>query len=232
VTACVFASDLHGRLDRYEKLFDVIEAEHPDAVFLGGDLLPNAPSFRPSSSHVSDDFVNGFLVTKLGALRDRLGSVYPEVFVILGNDDPRIEEAAVLDAATTGVWTYLHNSRRPLGSYMAYGYSYVPPTPFRLKDWERYDVSRYVDPGCTPPSEGWLSVPVPQNELEWSTIREDLEKLTGDVDLSNAVFLFHSPPYKTKLDRAALDGQKVDHVPLDVHVGSVAIERFIKARNC
>ncbi len=32
------------------------------------------------------------------------------------------------------------------------------------------------------------------------------------------------------LDRAALDGKFVDHVPLDVHVGSIAMQRFIAAR--
>jgi Icc-related predicted phosphoesterase len=42
--------------------------------------------------------------------------------------------------------------------------------------------------------------------------------------------LFHAPPHQTKLDRAALDGKMVDHVPLDVHVGSIAIRRFIEAR--
>ncbi len=230
MTACVFASDLHGRLDRYEKLFGVIEAERPDAVFLGGDLLPNDPVLRRPASLTSGDFVNGFLVRKLGSLRARLGSAYPEVFIILGNDDPRAEEAAILDAVATGIWIYVHNSRTPLGSYVVYGYAYVPPTPFTLKDWERYDVSRYVDPGCVPPTEGTLSFPVPHSELEWTTIKGDLDDLTGDGDLSSAIFLFHSPPYNTKLDRAALDGRKVDHVPLDVHVGSIAIERFIETR--
>ena len=47
-------------------------------------------------------------------------------------------------------------------------------------------------------------------------------------DLDKSIFLFHAPPYKTKLDRAALDNQKIDHVPLDVHVGSIAIKRFIE----
>jgi Icc-related predicted phosphoesterase len=48
--------------------------------------------------------------------------------------------------------------------------------------------------------------------------------------VSRAVFLFHSPPHQTALDRAALDGIAVDHAPLDVHVGSIAVRRFIEAR--
>jgi len=34
----------------------------------------------------------------------------------------------------------------------------VPPTPFLLKDWEKYDVSAYVDPGCVSPEEGYHRV--------------------------------------------------------------------------
>ena len=110
-----------------------------------------------------------------------------------------------------------------------YGYAHVPPTPFRLKDWERYDVSRYVDPGCVPPEEGSLTVPVDEAELRYGTIEQDLVGLAGSDDLERAILLCHGPPYLC-LDRAALDGVKVDHAPLDVHVGSVALRRFIEAR--
>ncbi|HUX65553.1 MAG TPA: hypothetical protein VMV42_00260, partial [archaeon] len=43
-------------------------------------------------------------------------------------------------------------------------------------------------------------------------------------------FSFSFSPYQTHLDRAALDGRQVDSVPLDVHVGSIAIRRFIETR--
>jgi Icc-related predicted phosphoesterase len=99
-----------------------------------------------------------------------------------------------------------------------------------LKDWEKYDVSRYVDPGCLSPEKGVRSIPVSAREIRLATIKQDLEQLTSEEDLSEAVFLFHSPPHRTLLDRAALDGKMVDHVPLDVHVGSIAIRRFIEAR--
>jgi hypothetical protein len=96
-----------------------------------------------------------------------------------------------------------------------------------LKDWERYDVSRFVDPGCVSPEDGHRSVPVPGGETRRDTIAADLEALAGGDDLTRAVFLFHAPPYRSALDRAALDGRTVDHAPVDVHVGSIAIRRFI-----
>ena len=108
--------------------------------------------------------------------------------------------------------------------------AYVPPTPFRLKDWERYDVSHYVEPGCSDPAEGWHTAPTPGRETRRDTIREDLDYLAAGVDGGRTILLAHTPPYRTALDRAALDGKSVDHAPLDVHVGSIALRRFIEAR--
>ena len=230
MTPCFFASDLHGHKDRYLKLFQAIRAEKPRAVFLGGDLLPNPMCSMTSPDKSLDDFINGFLVTEFNTLQTLLGPRYPRVFTILGNDDGRFEEASILDAATRGVWEYVHGRSVNFDRFKVYGYAFVPPTPFLLKDWERYDVSRYVDPGCISPENGWRSIPVSEKEMRHSTIKKDLELLTGKDTLENAVILFHSPPYNTKLDRADLDGRMIDYVPLDVHVGSIAIQRFIEAR--
>ena len=219
---CFFASDLHGHADRYEKLCEAIRQERPAAVFLGGDLLPHTLT--------APAFLEGYLVPRLEQLRTDVGDAYPRVFVILGNDDPRAAEAAVAEAAGRGVWEYVHGRRISWGTLEVWGYACVPPTPFTLKDWERYDVSRHLEPGCIAPDEGWHTVEVPERDLECGTIREDLERLAGGADLARAVFLFHTPPYDTGLDRAALDGRTVDHVPLDVHVGSIAVRRFIDAR--
>ncbi len=230
MTPCCFATDLHGQLDRYEKLFYLLAEDSPRALFLGGDLLPSGLMPRTGGDPRHVDFLNEFLAVELDRLKRRLGDRYPSIFVILGNDDARFEEAAVLEVGARGLWTYLHDRRAQVAGYPVYGYAYVPPTPFLLKDWERYDVSRYVDPGCVSPEEGRRSVPVSANEARYSTISGDLDELVGQDDVRNAVFLFHTPPYRTALDRAALDGQTVDHVPLDVHVGSIAVRRLVEER--
>lgn len=61
--------------------------------------------------------------------------------------------------------------------------------------------------------------------MKWGTIQGELESLVGDDSLSQAVFLFHTPPYDTALDRAGLDGRTYEHVPLDLHVGSITAEK-------
>jgi len=223
-----FVSDMHGRVARYRRLFESVRDERPDAVLLGGDLLPMG--LIAGDEQVDGGFIEDFLGGELSRLRDDLGSGYPVFIVILGNDDPRHYETAALELETAGLWRYAHGRRIECDAMTVYGYSHVPPTPFLLKDWERYDVSRFVDPGAVSPEEGHRSVPVEAHRVRNATIKDDLQKLAGGDDLSRAVFLFHSPPHRTRLDRAALDGQMVDHVPVDVHVGSVAIRRFIEER--
>jgi Icc-related predicted phosphoesterase len=225
-TRCVFVSDLHGITERYRKLWAVIEAERPQAVFLGGDLLPN----HWGSTLGGGDFVHDFLVPGFRGLRSTVESGYPRVFLILGNDDDRAREPAFFDGEGEGLWSYVHERWDAVGASQVLGYSYVPPTPFQLKDWERYDVSRFTDPGCVSPERGVRTVPVNPDSVRFGTIADDLERLAAGHDFERTVILFHSPPYGTDLDRAALDNQLVDHVPVDVHVGSIAIQRFIESR--
>ena len=219
-----FASDLHGRLDRLEKLFEWIRADAPAAVLLGGDLLPGPGA--PATA-AFDDFVLDYLAPALSELRQAMGARYPRVGAIMGNDDPRAYEDSFRELERLGLWTYLHDRVVQWDGHPVAGYAFVPPTPFRLKDWEKYDVSRYLDPGCLAPTEGARSVE-PDYDPRYSTIARDLAALSQRLQPERAIVLFHSPPYRTVLDRAALDSVVVDHVPLDVHVGSIAIRRFIE----
>ena len=222
MSLCFFVSDLHGHLNRYQVLFSKILEEKPAAVFLGGDLLPSFGNMREGN------FIQDYLSPEFMKLKISLEDDYPRVFLILGNDDSRrVEEDLISCMMKEGVWEYIHNQSAQFGSHTIFGYAYVPPTPFMNKDWERYDVSRYVDPGCVPLDEGWHSVEQAENIIQYATIKQDLEDIIGENDLSNSIFLFHTPPYQTKLDRAGLDGKMIDHVPVDLHVGSIAVKDMI-----
>jgi Icc-related predicted phosphoesterase len=226
----LFVSDLHGRTDRYKKLFSAIAEERPHAVFLGGDLLPSGLRAMEGKIPTPDDFIGDLIAPALVDIKRSLGADYPRVFAIFGNDDLRTLEGDMKALEDDGLLTYIHGRKSTLDSWTVYGYAYVNPTPFHLKDWERYDVSRYVDPGCVSPEEGRYSVEVSHSEKRYSTMKEDLDRLVGDEDLEHAILLFHAPPYDTDLDRAALDGKSVEGVPLDVHIGSIAVQRFVEER--
>ena len=94
--------------------------------------------------------------------------------------------------------SYVHGRKAMFAGFNVYGYACVPPTPFLLKDWERYDVSRYVDPGCISPEEGRRSVAVEESDVKWRTIAKDLDSLVNDDSVDRAIFLFHTRPYDTR----------------------------------
>jgi len=227
LTTCLFVSDLHGHLHKYESLFKSIVSRRPGIVFIGGDYLPSG--FLPGAAQPRD-FVDGFLIPGLKSVRATLAERYPAIFLIMGNDDERAEEHMALTMEREGLLQYVHDKMVGIESFQICGYSYVPPTPFLLKDWERYDVSRYVDPGSVSPEDGRVSVAISHRERRLLTIKADLERLTGEGSLERTVFLFHAPPHDTCLDRADLDGVRVEGVQLDLHVGSIAIRRFIETR--
>jgi Icc-related predicted phosphoesterase len=226
---CAYVSDLHGSRQRIESLSDILQRRIPDVLFVGGDILSVAHLTGSDASGAAIVGLDQF-ADLLSGLRDRLSDSYPQIFMILGNDDTKGPESTVQQGESDGLWIYVHNRKIEFRGYSIYGYSYVNPTPFLWKDWEKYDVSRYVDPRCISPEEGYRSEQLDPHEIRYSTISKDLDELSGRNDLSNSVFLFHAPPYQTMLDRAALDGQTIDHAPLDIHIGSIAIQRFIESR--
>ena len=201
----------------------------PPCFLAGTCSLPDSHSPAPLRSAKSE-FVPSYLIPLFTKARESLGNDYPPIFLILGNDDPACEQERFLAGQALGLWQQIHKRVMLFGDAPIYGFACVPPTPFPLKDWESYDVSRYVPPGCVSPEEGYRSVPMEPNEIKWGTIQKDLAMLAGEDSLDHAVFLFHTPPYDTPLDRAALDGKTYEHVALDLHVGSIAVRRFIEER--
>lgn len=223
----IFVTDLHGHTEKYFKLLDAVLTKKPKILFIAGDLSNHIKKY---SQEPGENFYTDFLQNQFSKLRKKLKDEYPEVFIIMGNDDPRVEESALQEGEVKELWHYVHSKTFTCYGYKIYGYSFCPPSPFQLKDWEKYDVSRYVDPGCISPEEGFRTVEIPFNGNKYSTIEKDLKELVIETDLSKSIFLFHTPPYKTNLDRAALDNKMIDHVPVDVHVGSIAVKKFIKAK--
>jgi len=217
----LFISDLHGNKKKISSLFDHIKETLPDAVFFGGDLLPNSYSLKESM----DEFINEIYLRPISSIKNQKPSI--RFFFILGNDDPKTYESIFLTADEEDLIDYVHMKTVSYQNYFVTGYACIPPTPFQLKDWERYDVSRFLDLGVIPPEEGIHSVIFDPDEIKYGTIKEDLEKLIQNAQPQKTIFLFHSPPYNTHLDRADLDGKYVDHAPVDVHIGSIAIREFI-----
>jgi uncharacterized protein len=210
---CFFVSDLHGSFNRFKTLFNEIKNEKPEVVFWGGDIF--------SSKHnLISDFINNFLFKELRDLKRIMGEQYPVIFLILGNDDPKSEENSVIELEKQHLIYYIHDKYFNYKDYDIYGYANVPPTPFRFKDCEKYDITNQIDNRCVPLEEGIRTIAVKMEELLSSSLEKDLEKLFTEKKLEKTIVLFHSPPYNTYLD-CLWSGE---------HVGSKAIREFIELK--
>lgn len=216
-----FVSDLHGKQDRYNKLAEKTAEEPPDVLMLGGDLLPNYFQMEPA------DFAESFLLPILSDLKLQLKKRFPDIYFIFGNDDPAsaltlFEEPPVSGLMKNLNMSVIENSGIELG-----GYAYIPPTPFLLKDWEKYDVSRYVPRGALSPEEGIRTVEVAANIVKYTTIADDLEILQEKIQNKSAsIMLFHAPPCDTNLDK--MTGRDINGNLQVTSVGSLAIRKFIE----
>ncbi len=220
-----FVSDLHGSMHRYEVLYREILNQRPETVFIGGDILPSSLKSVQPGIFLKETLIKGFR-----SLKDKMKNDYPEIFIILGNDDGKLYEKDIIREENNGLWKYSHFRKIMYKNYKIFGYSYIPPTPFLLKDWEKYDLSRYTDPGCVSPEEGFRTYKTEANLIKFSTIKKDLDEMFNNEDLSKSVLLFHSPPYNTSLDILSDTIKYFDSAPLDNHAGSIAIRDIIEEK--
>jgi Icc-related predicted phosphoesterase len=208
VPTLVFASDVHGNRDAYDRLFD-LEA---DAIVLGGDLLPYPLKRGGDLLGLQTDFVKGYLAAKM-ALRP--------CYWIPGNDD---WEAALPLLRESGI--PLHGRAVPfLAGFSIAGYGCVPVTPFGMKDFDRYDVDGWepaMEPKrCLRSTTAGIEGTTLQEVKSRGTIEADLARLAEHSDPASTVYVLHSPPFATQLDR--LHGGVTP-------IGSRAIRSFIERR--
>jgi len=211
-----FTSDLHGQGALYEQLLALIAAHPAEAVLLGGDLSPHAAGAEGVRRQRL--FLEGFLVEFARRLRE--ASPGTELALLMGNDDWRANQDC-LERRHGELWHLVHERVVAIGDRAVGGLSWVPITPFAIKDWECWE-----DGGEESPIrlEGWISGEGgihPHRfdpERRSPTIAGALEHLATLGPAHDAVFVMHSPPRDTHCDQIASR----------VHVGSRALRGFIE----
>ena len=162
----IYATDLHGNVELYERVLN--EASNPGigALVLGGDITP---FLGLGAMMVQRAFISDYLVPRLEKFA--IGSGKP-VFIMMGNDDFSINLDLLEKAEANGILKIAHNKVVSLGRFSIAGYSFIAPTPFMLKDWEKSE----------------------------DEIATDLRRLSSKTDLGRTAFVFHMPPANTELD--------------------------------
>lgn len=211
-----FTSDLHGHSGLYEQLMALAATRSPRAVIIGGDLGPHSPG--TDGLRRQRVFLEGFLVEFARRLKEGVPGI--ELLLLMGNDDWRANHDC-LEQHDGALWQVLHERAVQVDGVQVAGMSWVPITPFAMKDWERWE-----DGGAEAPArlDGYVSerdglAPHRFDPAHRSpTIAEALERLAEATAVRETVMVLHSPPRDTNCDVTGGG----------MHVGSRAIRRFVE----
>ena len=219
----LFASDLHGKTYLYQELLSLALFSSSEIMVIGGDLLPSfSPTKRyedmlPNQRNFIDQFLSPFFKRILET------TTIQQILLIAGNWDLGYP---LLFKETPGIFDLNQSSHQLKNGYELVGYPFVPPSPFRPKDFEKMDDREAPWPMQKNPSYIRSSdqidrlTPVdPYRYLRGrETIEEDLDRLPRPLQSKRAIYIMHSPPFGTRLDR--IEGRK--------SAGSRSIKAFIE----
>ncbi len=227
----LYSSDMHGNEVQYRKLIDYAIESSVDALIIGGDLAPKA--FQ------SKHFVTGqreFFKDRLPQIFSKLVCERPEcnVFLMMGNDDCAFN-LDMLESYEPNLYRIIHGKRFSLTDEIdLIGYSYVPITPFGIKDWEKFDLSdppdelkmRYAGrkranyrlDGVKSRRNGWEQFEFDQGDEKKDSIQRDLGDDIFTKNPMKTIYAVHTPP----------DGTNLDQIYAGAHVGSFAVRLFIE----
>ena len=220
----LYTSDLHGEIYLYQELLTLAISSFAEIIALGGDLLPSFPPSKRYEDMVPNQraFVGQFLCPFLKRMTETTSVKH--IFLIPGNWD--LGYSYLFKKPVEGMIDLNQRSYRMKNGYELIGYPFVPPTPFRPKDYEKMDDPEAAWPPQKNPSyvrssdqtDQLTSVDPYPYLRQRKTIREDLNRLPKPMDQKKAIYIMHSPPFGTRLD----------FIPGGKSAGSRSIKAFIE----
>jgi Icc-related predicted phosphoesterase len=220
----LYTSDLHGEIHLYQQLLTEVKSSSSEIILFGGDLLPSFPPTKRYEDMVPNQktFIDQFLSPFLKGILE--GTSVQQIFLIPGNWDLGYPD--LFNKSTERIIDLDQRSYRLKNGYELIGYPFVPPTPFRPKDYEKMDdreapwppqknpsyIRSSDQPDQLTPVDPYLYLRVRE------TIEEDLDRLPRPLYPKRTIYIMHSPPFATRLD--LIQGGK--------SAGSRSIKTFIE----
>ena len=202
----LYTSDLHGEIHLYRELLSLAISSSSQIISIGGDLLPSFPQTKryedmvPNQKIFIDQFLSPFFKEML-----EITSVQ-QILLIPGNWD--LGYPFLFRETTEKILDLNQKSYRLKNGYELIGYPFVPPTPFRPKDYEKMDDREAPWPPQKNPSyirssdQADQLTPIdPYLYLRGrETINEDLDRVPKPRHPGRTIYIMHSPPFGTSLD--------------------------------
>lgn len=203
----LYTSDLHGELYLYQQLLTLAQSSSAQIIALGGDLFPSFPPTNRYEDILPNQrtFIDQFLIPFFKNIIENTEVKF--LFLIPGNWD------LAYPYLFKNPFEYLIDLDRSLyrldNGFEIIGYSFVPPTPFRPKDYEKMDHPDLDWPPQKNPSyirtseqgEGLRPIDPYHFLRSRDTIENDLKRLPKPKTPERTIFMTHSPPFGTCLDQ-------------------------------
>ncbi len=196
----IYTSDLHGKVPLYEDLLALTHSFKAEFVAVGGDLLPSFPPSRRYEEMIPNQhiFIDQFLFPFFERMIDT--TTVHQIFIIPGNWD--LGYPYLFHRPMEGLTDLCQRVHLFDNGFEIMGYPFVPPTPFRPKDFEKMDDLESPWPPQKSPSyirsEDQTDLLVPVDPYLYlrqrETIREDLDHLSKPKDPKRTIYVMHSPP--------------------------------------
>jgi len=227
----VFSADLHGNEVQYAKLVDFAKSISAHSLVIGGDITPKKGNIK-QFIHMQRTFLSEKLPKLLLPFKKELP--HSQIYLMMGNDDCACN-LDVLEKYDDELFHLIHRRRLKITEdFDIVGYSFVPVTPFILKDWDKFDLSEappalaaeyakikrrnYRLHGVKSTLTGLRKFHLTESTEKEDSIQKDLNKSLFTEKPEKTVYVTHTPPNNTNLDQL-YDGS---------HVGSMAIRLFIQ----
>ena len=202
----LYTSDLHGQIHLYQELMLLATSSLVEIIALGGDLLPSFPPTKRYEDMVPNQkaFIDQFLLPFFKRVVDTTS--VKQILLIPGNWD--LGYSHLFEESKGWIVDLNQRIHQFENGYEFIGYPFVPPTPFRPKDYEKMDDRDAPLPPQKNPSyvrssdqSDQLKPVDPYHYLrERETILEDLNQLPKPQSPKKTVYIMHSPPFGTRLD--------------------------------
>lgn len=214
----LFCADIHGNDMQYFKICQ--HAKDYDALVLGGDLCVKNLDMRAQRSFLENNFL-----PRIKELKEAKPEL--KIYLMFGNDD-FAGNLDVLNRHNDELYHVIMQRKLPLDeNFNILGYPFIPITPFRLKDWEKWDLGQKDNRQIFELEKSLLLEGMQTWNMRYEpkhfslddeeSIETDLYDLFTEEPEKN-ICVFHTPPFNTDLDITYTKD----------HVGSLAIRMAIE----
>lgn len=217
----VYACDIHGDRNKYEKLYKIAIEKQIHNIVLGGDLLPKFCHRDIEQPKFINEYLNTYF--------SKLGESTINCICILGNDDLECLDKEFDNVCKNHSNVYhIDNTKADIEDVSFIGLSKVLDHPFGCKD--RVVMENNLPMQVQLSNKIFLNKrELPMSVDEWEEYRQNkleyleniLDNLPKSSDNKKAIYVFHNPPYGIGLDMCMNGSQ----------VGSKTMIEFIRNSN-